>query len=291
MSFCAPSRGNDRWTCFSLEELDVMVDAWNKTRLGKKYPIRKYIPEHIPEHIHKKNTEAYQRYLWSSLQQRFAPFCGENETCWLDSVELSKRLQEISPQVYKMLNFFTLKPKGTRGKHDWLSTTEIDYVMQQYEQVYPDFKYIGCFPSDYYKLAPGKFPSKILDTKRRAAIVFNLDESHQKGSHWVAVFFDQTPTGRRVVEYFDPTGDKPIKNLKQFLDNPYFFDSIRLINSKKHQRGNNECGVYSLFYILERLKGKTFGEINGKGAARIPDADMNRFRSNLFRPFSEKFHF
>ena len=194
MSKCSPSRANNGWTCFSLEELDGMARAWNKTKLGKEHPIDmvKKGGNHF-NNIFNNKTE-YQRELWSALRDRFFPFCGDDEACWLDSVELGKQLKEISPKIFKMVNYFSLKPKGTRGKHDWLSTTEIDYVMQQYEQVYPDFKYIGCFPSDYYKLAPAKFPSKILDLPGKSAIVFNLDESHQKGSHWIAVFFERRGT-------------------------------------------------------------------------------------------------
>ena len=103
------------------------------------------------------------------------------------------------------------------------------------------------------------------------------------------MFFERTPDGVLFVEYFDPTGDKPIKNLQKFLDHPYFVDSVKLISRKKHQRGNNECGVYSLYYILERLKGRTFYDITGPTSRRISDGDMNQSRSNLFRPYSEPF--
>ena len=285
MSFCAPSRENNGWTCFSIEELDVMARAWNKTRLGKKYPISL----NKREGGEGNDADKRKKFLWTSLRDRFIPFCGENEACWLDSIELGKQLKEISPTIYKIVNYFTLKPKGTKGKHDWLSTTEIDYVLNQYEKIYPHFKYIGCFPSDYYKLSPTKFPSKILDTYDNAAIVFNLDESHQKGSHWVAVFFDRTSMGQRVVEYFDPTADRPNKNISAFFKHPYFSDAIFKQNRKPHQKGNNECGVYSIYYILARLRGQPFEELGEKNAPRIPDSDMNAFRAYLFRPYSESY--
>jgi hypothetical protein len=185
------------------------------------------------------------------------------------------------------LNHFTLKPKGTKEAKGWLSTNEIDYVASQYEYTFPNFKYIGCFPSDYYILYPQSFPVDVLDTFLQAAIVFNLDESHQSGSHWVAIFFDiDENTGKRVVEYFDPTGQEPNQNIKRFLRHPYFSDSVIVISKKKHQRGNSECGVYSLYFILERINGSSMKEINEK---RIPDGEMSTFRKVLFRPWTPTF--
>lgn len=283
MSFCAPSRGHSKsWTCFATDELETLIHAFNQTKIGIDNPIDVQKLKMTATN----DNKSYKQKLWISLQNRFAPFCGDNEACWLDNVDLGKQLRSISPKAYEILNYFTLKPKGTKKKDGWLSTTEIDYVMQQYELVFPEFKYLGCFPSDYYILSPTKFPSKYLDTFEQAGLVFNLDSSHQKGSHWVAVFFDIDAYGNRTIEYFDPTGNPPNRNIKQFLNNPYFFDAELIISDKKHQKGNNECGMYSLYFILERIRGRSMTDINRK---RIPDSDMNDFRSALFRPFSERF--
>ena len=283
MSFCAPSRAKQQWTCFTLDELQTLATAYNKTTPGRKDPIDLHIIVGS-----KDKSEDFKKTLWFALRNKFAPYCGDNEACWLDSIDLGKQLKSTSPQAYKILNYFTLKPKGTKQKYGWLSTTEIDYVMLQYQELFPDFKYIGCYPSDYYKLAPSKFPKKLLDTYKNAGIVFNLDSSHQKGSHWIAIYITTDPlTKRKTVEFFDPTGKPPNKNLNEFLKNPYFKDADVYISKKVHQRGNSECGVYSLFYILQRAKGRTMEDINSK---RIADSEMNNLRTTIFRPYSEKFH-
>lgn len=284
MSFCAPGRSNKDWTCFTVDELVAMSLAWNKTRLGKDKPINMNIKS-LPS-VSLDDEISIRRYLWNELRNRFEPFCGNDESCWLDSVDLGRTLRRISPQMYKIINYFTLKPKATKGKNDWLSTNEIDYVLNQYQEAFPRFKYIGCFPSDYYIISPGKFPKEILNTYDSAAIIFNLDESHQSGSHWVAVYFENGEDGILTVEYFDPTGDPPNKNIQKFLDNEYFDDAVYLENDYPHQKGNNECGMYSIYYILERLSGKTFKDFN---TSRITDNDMNKFRSFLFRPYTKTF--
>src|SRR6478609_826935 len=282
MSVCAPERGNSQWTCFTLEELELLIKAWNKTTMGKRTPID---TDKMRRTVTDKET--YKKQLWIALRNVFYPFCKDNEACWLDSVDLGKQLKHVSPTAFKILNYFTLKPKGTKEKYGWLSTTEIDYVMQQHTVVHPDFTYIGCFPSDYYKLSPNKFPLEKLEKYDKAAIVFNLDSSHQPGSHWIAVYFEREPFTRKLqVEYFDPTGKKPNKNLSKFLLHPYFIAADVNISKKRHQRGDTECGIYSIYYILERVKGRTMKDIN---ETRISDEEMNKFRQVLFRPYSETF--
>lgn len=277
MASCAPNRSLNDWSCFTLEELQVMAQAWNNTVLGKDYPI-----------IFENHGKIERKTLWSELKSRFLPFCGNDESCWLDNKELNNELQKISKNLYKAITYFTLKPKGTKGKHDWLSTNEIDLVMKQYEFLHKDhFRYIGCFASDYYKLYPDKFPYEALRNFEHSALIFNLDESHQSGSHWVVIFFENTQKNL-VIEYFDATGNPPNKNIKEFLQHPYLANAEYIENTTEHQKGNNECGMFSMFYVLERLKGKSVSQINKK---RITDRSMNEFRKELFRPKTKSFSF
>ena len=276
MSFCAPGRTETGFTCFTLPELKSLATAVNKI-VQDKSKIR------IPEQGDEENVK---KYLHEQLTERFKTYCGNNETCWLDSNALQKSLKKTAPHLYETITKFSLKPKATKGKSDWLSTMEIEYVMQQYEKMYGNFKFLGCIPSDYYKLNPKDFPAYDLDHYRYSAIVFNHDEAHKRGSHWVAIFFENKPDGSLQVEYFDATGDKPVKNIAEFFKHPYFQNADYLENSYGHQRGNNECGVYSLYYIIKRLQGVSPFTLRSK---RISDTQMNKFREEIFRPYSEEF--
>ena len=53
-----------------------------------------------------------------------------------------------------------------------------------------------------------------------------------------------------------------------------------IISKKSHQYGNTECGIYSMNFIIQMLKGKTLGQLNQK---RIPDRVMNEMRKYLYR--------
>jgi hypothetical protein len=51
-------------------------------------------------------------------------------------------------------------------------------------------------------------------------------------------------------------------------------------NKTRNQFKNSECGVYSINFILEMLNGKTFDDIENNP---IPDDDINKLRTNIFR--------
>ncbi len=315
MSFCAPARSGRNDSCFDADELEVLAHAWNGTTAGQREPISIPTPD--------TSDEARRLALHGALRARFYSHCSNRENCWLDNRELNESLHRLSPVMYKIVHSSILKPKATPGPQDWLSTTEIDNVMIQYEALFPGFKYIGCFPSDYFQIKPDAFPKHALhprynrsvsggtSKKRRvsrarnrtissalpqdpdsyggrpeSALVFNLDSSTQPGSHWVAVTFSFNKSSRLIVEYFDPTGRPPNRNIKLFLSSPMFSTAIHVTNTYAHQKGDSECGVYSLYFILERLMGQSFQDLSRK---RIPDSSMNRFRAFLFRPYSAEF--
>ena len=50
-------------------------------------------------------------------------------------------------------------------------------------------------------------------------------------------------------------------------------------NTTPHQRGNSECGVYSINFILRLLKGKNFDHITRK---RLDDKKVNKCRNVYF---------
>ncbi len=276
---CAPLRSDRVGSCFDAKELEVLAKAWNHTKAGQSTPV--VIPS--PE----TQEEVRRLTLHANLQARFAKHCNKNEACWLDNTELNESLQQLAPEMYRAIHQSILRPKGMPGSHDWLSTTEIDNVMTQFEPLFPDFKYIGCFPSDFFRLNPREFPGEVVLRYPKSALVFNLDSSKQPGSHWVAVFFE-SHAGNLTIEYFDPTGKPPNRNIKQFLDTPPLDAAEYKESTYKHQKGDTECGVYSLYYIIERLMGRSFTD---SSKHRITDEAVNRFRLFLFRPYSTEFSY
>jgi hypothetical protein len=171
-----------------------------------------------------------------------------------------------------------------KNKHTWLTNFDIYNVMSQYEEKYNDFLFIGPVPSD----CPMQITCELsnLNTKRmlkdgitRVGIIFNLDVSSGPGTHWVSMYIDLK---KCEVYYYDSYGIPPINRIQKFID--YFIKKCKkdlkkdfnfMYNKKRHQYGNSECGIYSMYIIDELLQDKTFKQaINRK----IPDSKMNELR-------------
>ena len=52
-------------------------------------------------------------------------------------------------------------------------------------------------------------------------------------------------------------------------------------NKKRHQYGGSECGMYSMNFLIESLKGKTLKDFESK---QITDREVNLLRNYLYRP-------
>jgi hypothetical protein len=212
--------------------------------------------------------------LWKSIHRRLRTICRA-EYCW---IELPFIQNIPDPMLQTKLKQFTFKPKMTKGRYSWLSTGDINNVMRQYEKFDNTFFFFGALPSDFYKYA--SIDTNLLYKYSLLAVVFNLDEHHQKGSHWVSLVIDNNI---HSIEYFDSVGDPPNENIKRFISliRPYLSGYTVRINTVKHQYKNSECGIYSVFYIIQRLLGYSFQKLSNDV---IKDKAMNKFRDHIFRP-------
>lgn len=265
-SKCAPARrltNNNPFTCYTLDELQVMAQAVNDS-LGQ---------EAVPVTGNKMN-------MWKALHQAFQPTC-QTETCWIDQTDVMSYIKKSNGPIYKRITQDVFKPRGKRKPREWLSTADIERVMRQYERVFPYFKFLGCVPSDHFRLHPDEVPRLPVRKYDCSALIFNVDETHQSGSHWVTVFFHHDNKGLSI-EFFDSTGNAPTRNIKRFMELPAFQDATYKQSYAKHQKGNSECGVYAMYYILQRVVGRTMKDINRR---RITDKEMNEYREVFFRPY------
>jgi hypothetical protein len=277
MEVCSPNIDiKTHYTCFSLDELTEIAKAFNlfikKNKVcsneNNKCIVRKYID------YENKN----RKQLWWSIYTRLKPIC-KYEYCWVD-LEFIKAIPDKN--LREKIRLFTFKPKMTKTQYSWLSTMDINQVMQQYQEYDKNFKFLGALPSDFYKVKEFDY-NQLLDYKK-IGVIFNLDNHDEKGSHWVAFFLDYNS---KTLEYFDSTGDPPNENIKEFIKNVHLFfkknDIVYTYKQNKlvHQKENTECGVFSIYYIIQRLRNKTFQYITKN---IVNDKKMNGFRDVIFRP-------
>lgn len=208
-------------------------------------------------------------HYWKQVQKVFEEACGMNEACWLDQ----KPLQDVA---YKLTEKFV--PKGPVG-HEWLSNFDIQEVMDQYEQIYEDFLYIGTYPRDILssRFRPlslfepfasrrwGGAKTKSLNEKgalpfyydkgiRKIATVFNLDCASGGGFHWTSLFIDMSKlksTGKATVEYFDSVGDHGVVGQRGPRLDPPVHNNKKF---KEHRGGYGSCSRVEIPQFLELLK-------------------------------------
>jgi hypothetical protein len=268
---CNPTTLHEtRTTCLPQEMLERLRDEWNK-----QYPDDK-----IPAAIRDKDT------LWKELRRRMKKelHC-ESEYCAI------QELGSVADQKVALNYFRPPKPEEWEKKPtEWHDTSSIARVMEQYEDAFPHFEFIGPVPIDFDSKLPGGFGQCVVNElcslnldemrkrgERSIGVVFNLDPHDRPGSHWVCAYIDLI---KSAAYYYDSYGYEPCREIRRFLRRcreqgckDIFWNDIR------HQRKSSECGTYCMFVIISLLKGRSFADICKN---RVDDDTMNSFRDLLY---------
>ena len=214
----------------------------------------------------------------------------KRESCWLKHLCIKEGL----PSNIYDLTFSPEMPKSwLHNPNEWLSSLDIVKVMNQWEQRYKCFNFIGPSPIDYDshkmfgecvwdELCKFKLKHHLKKKHKKIGIIFNLDPHYKSGSHWVAVFLNDN---KKTIYYFDSYGDAPPNQIKKFINNVIQQSSELgttykyLENKKRHQFGDSECGMYSMYFITEMLQNRCFEKFQNR---KVSDAYMLRLRNRFF---------
>ena len=248
--------------------------------------------KHNPEkHI---VSDAPDQILYD-LRERL-PTCS-SEDCFLKQIDDVSLRKQISDAL-----FAPNKPASwKKNKNEWLSNNDIFDVLRQYEETYPKFKFMDSNYIDFDTKLYGdtcvedkicKFNLDEYPTKTKFAFVFNLSKHTMPGSHWVSLFVDlENNTIFFMDSAGDPIPDEVMALVKRIQDQakvPLKFDQSYPM---EHQYGSSECGMYSLYFIITMLTGKTSSgaklDCNNKKIRyfkkhRVPDAHVEKLRNKYF---------
>ena len=276
---CAPSKEYKEGSCFTLENLRDIANEYNKVYRDKISITN--------------NKKSLLRQLTVKMSDKYG--CDTQE-CWLKS----KVVKSLDDDI----KYNTFRPNGPKKKFEWLSTTDINKVMFQYEFKYPEFKFLGAMPSDFDELPQYQTTDlnfeELEKTTYKIGAVINLDTHNMSGSHWVALFINLR---ENKIYYFDSFGIKPQRRINNFIRKvlTYMYNKkhgldigimdfmkeyhssddydVRF-NKIQHQFKNSECGVYSMNFIIRLLGGKDFDTI----VENITNDDtMNACRKTYFK--------
>jgi hypothetical protein len=154
--------------------------------------------------------------IYQELSKRFSESCKE-EKCWIRKI-----IQEDAEEVEKHLYRPTSPADWKQNPVEWLSNFDIEGVMNQYEEAYPEFEFLGPVPIDFDSRAKEGDDStcvsrdvcsfhlaeKIGKGKTKVGIVFNLSPSTSSGSHWVSLYV-------HLPDSLIPPGFKKGKKVKE----------------------------------------------------------------------------
>jgi hypothetical protein len=280
---CAPTLEFTDKSCIPLNLLIEMAKAYNKSFKQNQIKLHKNINA-----METLNPTKYKRYLLKEFSEKFKKEC-DNQRCWIKQGFLKNAEESIQEKLKENVH----RPEGPEGKWTWLNTININEVMEQYEDKYKDFKFLGAVPIDFDELEPLgianlDFKKLKSEGKTKLGIVFNLDEHFKGGSHWVAGYTD---LNKNQVYFFDSYGVEPEQRIRTFLrrcTGECDFTKVKKGGSNKsdiqhnkirHQQKGSECGVYSINFILRLLKGETFDEITNNITL---DEEVNKCRKVYF---------
>jgi len=205
---CAPGVKYDKGSCISKEILQDIARNFNKSSSNVNI-----------------NIDNDKKEIVNDLTNEFEnKFKCKDQLCWLNQ-HFVKRLNNTN------LEKFTFTPIGPQQKLDWLSTTHINDVIEQYEKKYKNFLFLGAIPYDFQELRQlemgkelnfddvinGKINEEYNKDEKinHLGMVINLDPHDKPGSHWVALYsnFD-----KNQIYFFDSFGNKPRRKIKKFIN-------------------------------------------------------------------------
>ena len=277
--YCAPGVKSTNGTCLTRNGLLRYIDLYNKHN----------------QHDKIGRSQIYglsDKELIDEIRKKLNNVCSEKgDWCWADQ---PYAMEDTDIQA-------AYKPPAPKTRNQWLSTTDIDRVIEQFGQMCPDFLYLGAVPLDFDKLRGMQLSNEnycqfYLDRKKtKIGVVFNYDTHDKTGSHWVCLFCNIT---QGYIAFFDSVGVKhPRKEIRALIDSikhkiekcydialdRYVVHNMRVkINHNNIQKGNSECGVFCIYFIIKCLLGSTPEQIFND--ATLSDEKMTEYRSKIFRP-------
>lgn len=227
------------------------------------------------------------------------------EECVLKNTKFVKH--EIREIVNDSLS--RIKPEGPANTTALLNNENIDDVLTGLTKTHTDFYHMNFQMIDFagekdsngqWKVVKGITikPTKlgnidmVKDVIQKGfktfGVVMNTDKRTNGGIHWFSLFCDFRVTPC-TVEYFNSSGNKPMRQIQDWLtktetainQSGVCKATVEILSGLIHQKDSEtECGLYSIYYIWNRLNNIPPTNFQEK---RIPDSKMIEFRKTIFK--------
>lgn len=186
------------------------------------------------------------------------------------------------------------KVHGPSDSNELLSNFNIDDVLEQWslrsDEFGKKFYHIGFQMIDFEKyggeLAYIDPVALRKDGYDCFGVVLNTDVSTGRGKHWFCLYGDLRAKPIRI-EFFNSSGNQPRREIRQWFERLYmkmkkkYNKEIELLisSTERLQYSETECGMWTLGYVLSRLKDKPF---NWFIVSYIKDDEIYALRRDIF---------
>jgi hypothetical protein len=327
VSYCSPQRYTHykkTGSCFSLDDLRLLAKSYNSAFVKSTGALARIISQFFgsregPAVPGQQQQGAHGTAINVQSASRLPPDqehallrnelrirLQTDEYKWVDLLLDPQRNQAMYNQVQRALRP-PLPKAWLSNSHKWLSTPDLENVMIQYEDAYPDFKFLGISPIDFDTRPGGRFGECVTDSlcnlsvkaMRRTGIrqfgtILNLDEHDEPGSHWVAIYgrIDDPKSPNYGVHYFDSVANDTPQEAATFMQRIAKelseLDRVDLkavpctSNDVQLQFKNTECGIFSMYFLACCVSGKVSVQDVWKAMAK--DDMIHTLRAVFYRP-------
>ena len=282
---CAPGKDITDGSCLDEELIRKVAKIVNKMRKKDK---------DLPEINCKESPKKIHGCICRLLKEITG--CS-SEACWLKIKTLIKHLGKDKRKFRE--SFKPIMPEDwLKDYNAWLGTDDIENCLEQHQKTDKSFYFYGAEPIDFADCSVSNLCSfnmkKHLEKgQHKIGVVFNTDPHNKPGQHWMSLYMDlsgKNLEGIPGIYFFDSYGRKPGKEVSKLIEkvkkqgedcnNPikYFY------NDKGYQNKDAQCGMYSIHFIKEMLKGVQFRDYLKSG---LSDKLMVSIRDNYFIPPNE----
>lgn len=202
-----------------------------------------------------------------------------------------------------------IKPIGPANTTALLNNENIDEVLRKLTKQHKDFYHMNFQMIDFagektsqgnWKVEKGmtinptelgtiNMATNVIQKGYKTfGVVMNTDKRTNGGIHWFSLFCDFR-TNPCTIEYFNSSGNKPMKQIQEWLikteqeinESGVCKATVVVLSGLIHQKDSEtECGLYSIYYIWNRLNKIPALNFQEK---RIPDSMMIDFRKRVFK--------
>ena len=205
------------------------------------------------------------------------PFNGYLEEFKAADPEVKYEEEEEEGIIQGVSQVASGKNKYLKYTGDGLANDEIENMMKKFKN--NKYKFMGVFPANFDKyLKSKKLP-------HRFSFIMNLDNDKKRGSHWVSVLVDLK--NDLSVEYYDSFGREPsddfIKRIQKIINilKPNTYLKFKINTVENQDSNTNNCGFFSMKFILDRNSGKSFKHSTGFNNSINGEKSINKFKKQF----------